>query len=183
MISFYALESGGTEIPTSTVRYQPPASIHVNVHVDMTRPWSQDSSTTPLVSIIRDNELQVIREYLKRLYSLSRVDPDVINDLLSQPLILRGVLTLLVRICECMSSIGGNELRLNEDFYFEVSRWVDSEVDGWSYLQVKVVLLGGGVMWMAKRGIDKFALLKNLTSLASQVLPKEVRQEIVVVVE
>jgi hypothetical protein len=149
----------------------------------MTRLWSQDSNTTSLVSIIRDNELQVIYEYLKHLYSLSRVDPDVIDDLLSQPLILQGVLTLLVRICECMSSIGGNELRLNEDFYFEVSRWVDSEVDGWSYLQVKVVLLGGGVMWMAKRGIDKFALLKNLTSLASQVLPKEVRQEIVVVVE
>jgi hypothetical protein len=66
-------------------------------------------------------------------------------------------------------------LRMNEHFLIEISRWTDYEVEGWSYLQIKIKLL--------ERGIDKFALLKSLISMANQTLPEQTRREIVILVE
>jgi hypothetical protein len=66
-------------------------------------------------------------------------------------------------------------LRMNKHFLIEISRWVDCEVEGWSYLQIKIKLL--------ERGIDKFMLLKSLISMANQILPEQTRREIVMLVE
>jgi hypothetical protein len=66
-------------------------------------------------------------------------------------------------------------LRMNEHFLIELSRWSDCEVEGWSYLQIKIKLL--------ERGIAKFLLLKILISMATQILPEQTRREIVILVE
>jgi hypothetical protein len=79
---------------------------------------------------------------------------------------------LLQKIRDFMKNSGLSE---KEDFQIEVSRWFDYEVDGWSYLQIKVTLV--------KSGIDKFEILKSLTDLASQTLPRDVLQETAILVE
>lgn len=125
--------------------------------------------------------LKALEDGLSRLGQLvSRVDLEAMGTLLSRPALLQGILTLLERAREFMWRLG---LRLGEHFQFEVSLWVDYEVDGWSYLQVKAALLGAGVSLMAEGEIDKFALLKALTSIATQTLPREARREVVVSVE
>jgi len=70
-----------------------------------------------------------------------------------------------------------------EHFQVEISRWSDNEVEGWNYLQIKVTLLGSGMNKMSEKGIDKFALLKSLISMATQILPRHLRQEVIVLVE
>ncbi|NHV05720.1 MAG: hypothetical protein HA495_00090 [Thaumarchaeota archaeon] len=79
---------------------------------------------------------------------------------------------LLQKIRDFMKNFGLSE---KEDFQIEVSRWFDYEVDGWSYLQIKVTLV--------KSGIDRFDILKSLTDLAYQTLPKNVLQETAILVE
>jgi hypothetical protein len=79
---------------------------------------------------------------------------------------------LLQKIRDFMKNSGLSE---KEDFQIEVSRWFDYEVDSWSYLQIKVTLV--------KSGIDKFEILKSLTDLASQTLPRDVLQETAILVE
>ena len=79
---------------------------------------------------------------------------------------------LLQKIRDFMKNSGLSE---KEDFQIEVSRWFDYEVDGWSYLQIKVTLV--------KSGIDRFEILKSLTDLAYQTLPRDVLQETAILVE
>jgi len=99
-------------------------------------------------------------------------DFEIVSNLLSQPAILHTLPMLLERAHEFMETIG---LHRGEDFQFDVSRWIDDEVEGWNHLQFKVILL--------RPLMNKFALLKYLISMASQILPPEVRQEVVVSVE
>jgi len=64
---------------------------------------------------------------------------------------------------------------MNEHFLIEISRWTDYEVEDWNYLQIKIKLL--------ERRIDKFVLLKNLISMATQILQEQTRREIAILVE
>jgi hypothetical protein len=113
------------------------------------------------------------REKFEKIIELvNEIDLEIISDLLYQPAILCDILRFLERIHEFMRIVG---LRMNEHFLIELSRWADYEVDGWSYLQIKIKLL--------ERGIDKFALLKSLISMATQILPEQIRREIVILVE
>jgi hypothetical protein len=80
---------------------------------------------------------------------------------------------------EFMSGIGLK----GGDFQYDVSKWVDDEVEGWSYLQLKVTLLESGLRKLLEREMDKFELLKSLIAIADRVLPREVRREVVVLVE
>jgi len=50
-------------------------------------------------------------------------------------------------------------------------------------MQIKVTILEAGMKLMNERGIDKFMILETLTSMATQILPQEVRREIVIMVE
>ncbi|TDA42121.1 MAG: hypothetical protein DSO07_01015 [Thermoproteota archaeon] len=116
--------------------------------------------------------------FLTRFVSIS--DLETIADLLSRPIILYSLSPLVNKTYEFLEIIG---LHRGEHFQCEVSRWIDYEVEGWNYLQFKVTLLGAGRNELLERGIDKFTLLKNLTMIADQVLPYEVKQEIVILVE
>ncbi|MGC9015106.1 MAG: hypothetical protein ACP5KW_12085 [Thermoproteota archaeon] len=62
-----------------------------------------------------------------------------------------------------------------KDFQVEISKWSDPEVEEWSYTQLRITLLNST--------IDKFMILKSLTELAKKLLPKDVLQEIVILVE
>jgi hypothetical protein len=116
--------------------------------------------------------LETVNNILDRLSRLAvRLDHETIIDLLSRSIVF-PILTLLERIRESMEEIG---LRIGEHFQVEISRWVDEEVEGWNYLQIKVTLLGSV--------IDRFVLLKSLISMATQILPQQVRQEVVISVE
>jgi hypothetical protein len=88
--------------------------------------------------------------------------------------------TLLRKAHKFLETIG---LHRGEDFQCEVSEWIDYEVQGWNHLQLKVTLLKSGRNKLFERGMDKFTLLKNLITMASQILPHEVRQEVIVLVE
>jgi hypothetical protein len=113
------------------------------------------------------------REKFEKIIELvNEIDLEIVSDLLYQPTILCDILRLLESIHEFMRIVG---LRMNEHFQIELSRWTDYEVDGWSYLQIKIKLL--------ERGIDKFALLKSLISMATQILSEQTRREIVILVE
>jgi hypothetical protein len=113
------------------------------------------------------------REKFEKIIELvNEIDLEIVSDLLFQPTILCDILRLLEKIHEFMRIAG---LRMNEHFLIELSRWIDCEVDGWSYLQIKIKLL--------ERGIDKFLLLKSLISMATQILPEQTRREIVILVE
>jgi hypothetical protein len=113
------------------------------------------------------------REKFEKIIELvNEIDLEIVGDLLLQPTILCDILRLLERIHEFMRIVG---LRMKEHFLIELSRWVDYEVEGWNYLQIKIKLL--------ERGIDKFALLKSLISMANQILPEQTRREIVILVE
>ena len=113
------------------------------------------------------------REKFEKIIELvNEIDLEIVSYLLYQPAILCGILRFLERIHEFMRIVG---LRMNEHFLIEISRWIDCEVDGWSYLQIKIKLL--------ERGIDKFVLLKSLISMATQILPEQTRREIVILVE
>jgi hypothetical protein len=87
---------------------------------------------------------------------------------------------LLEKASSFMEEIG---LRLGKHFQFEISRWIDYEVDDWSYMQIKVTLLETGMKLMDERGIYKFMILETITSMATQILPQKVRREIVIMVE
>jgi len=118
---------------------------------------------------------------LNRLSKLvSKIDFETINNLLSQPTVFPDILTFLEEVHEFMGRIG---LYMYEHFQVEISRWIDDEVEGWNYLQIKVILLGGGMSEISRRGIDKFMLLKSLVSIATQILPQQLRREVVVLVE
>jgi hypothetical protein len=119
-------------------------------------------------------DIEAINRILNRLGRLvNKIDLEMISDLLFQPTFPWDIfLTFLERIHEFMGRIG---LRMNEHFQIEFSQWVDYEVEGWSYLQIKIKLL--------ERGIDKFMLLKSLISMATQILPEQTRREIVILVE
>lgn len=113
------------------------------------------------------------REKFEKIIELvNEIDLEIISDLLFQSAILCDILWLLERIHEFMRMVG---LRMNKHFLIEISRWTDYEVEDWSYLQIKIKLL--------ERGIDKFALLKSLISMANQILPEQARREIVILVE
>ena len=113
------------------------------------------------------------REKFEKIIKLvNEIDLEIVSDLLLQPTTLCDILRLLESIHEFMRMVG---LRMNEHFLIELSRWTDYEVEGWSYLQIKIKLL--------ERGIDKFVLLKSLISMATQILPAQTRREIVILVE
>jgi hypothetical protein len=113
------------------------------------------------------------REKFEKIIELvNEIDLEIVSDLLLQPTIFCDILRLLEKIHEFMRIVG---LRMNEHFLIEISRWVDYEVDGWCYPQIKIKLL--------ERGIDKFVLLKSLISMANQILPEQTRREIVILVE
>jgi hypothetical protein len=112
------------------------------------------------------------KNFEKIIELVNEIDLEIVSDLLLQPTILCGILRLLERIHEFMRMVG---LRMKEHFLIELSRWVDYEVEGWNYLQIKIKLL--------ERGIDKFALLKSLISMANQILSEQTRREIVILVE
>jgi len=112
------------------------------------------------------------KNFEKIIELVNEIDLEIVSDLLLQPTILCGILRLLERIHEFMRMVG---LRMKEHFLIEISRWTDYEVEGGSYLQIKIKLL--------KRGIDKFVLLKSLISMANQTLPEQTRREIVILVE
>jgi hypothetical protein len=112
------------------------------------------------------------KNFEKIIELVNEIDLEIVSDLLLQPTILCDILRLLERIHEFMRIVG---LRMNEHFLIEISQWSDYEVDGWSYLQIKIKLL--------ERGIDKFVLLKSLISMATQILPKQTRHEITISVE
>jgi len=136
-------------------------------------PESIVTSSSPLSSF----SFRINTEVLNILYRLgklvSKFDPEIISYLLFQPTFpWNTFLTFLENIHEFMRRIG---LRMNEHFQIEFSQWVDYEVEGWSYLQIKIILL--------VRGIDKFMLLKSLISMATQILPKQTRHEITISVE
>jgi hypothetical protein len=111
---------------------------------------------------------------------VSKIDFEAMNALQSWPTLLKTILMLLEKASSFMEGIG---LRLGEHFQFEISRWIDYEVEDWSYMQIKVTLLEAGMKLMDERGIDKFMILETLTSMATQILPQEVRREIVIMVE
>ena len=109
-----------------------------------------------------------------------QIDPSDVEALKNINNRLSHILTFLERIHEFMGTVG---LRMYEHFQIEISRWIDEEVEGWNYLQIKVTLLGSGMSEISERGVDKFVLLKSLISMATQILPQELRQEVVVLVE
>jgi hypothetical protein len=130
---------------------------------------------------INTEALGTINNMLNRFSRLvSKLDFETISNLLFQPTVFWDVLTFLERTHEFMKRI---ELRMDEHFQIEISRWIDDEVEGWNYLQIKVILLGKGMNEMSKKGIDKFVLLKSLISMATQILPQQTRQEVTVLVE
>jgi hypothetical protein len=130
---------------------------------------------------INTEVLGTINNMLNRLSKLvSKIDFETINNLLFQPTVFLDILTFLEGVHEFMGRIG---LYMYEHFQIEISRWIDDEVEGWNYLQIKVILLGGGMSEISRRGIDKFMLLKSLVSIATQILPQQLRREVVVLVE
>jgi len=137
------------------------------------------SSTSLRVDI---EALRIINEILSRpLISINKSDLRTISNLLSQqPTAFWNILTFLEKVHEFMGRIG---LRMYEHFLVEISRWTDEEVEGWDYLQIKVTLLGSGMSELLRRGIDKFTLLKSLISMASQILPPQLRREVAILVE
>ena len=172
MINPYTSEYG-TATTTETSR----GYLIINAPEDMLT-FSRYSSV-PLR--VNTEALGIINNILSRLSRLvSKLDLETINNLASRPTVFSYIWTFLERVHEFMGGIG---LRMNEHFQIEVSRWIDEEVEGWNYLQIKVTLLGSGMSEISKIGIDKFMLLKSLISMATQILPQQLRQEIVVLVE
>jgi ABC-type multidrug transport system fused ATPase/permease subunit len=78
------------------------------------------------------------KNFEKIIELVNEIDLEIVSDLLLQPTILCGILRLLERIHEFMRMVG---LRMKEHFLIEISRWTDYEVEGWSYLQIKIKLL------------------------------------------
>ena len=133
------------------------------------------------ISRVNTEALENINNRLSQLSRLvSKLDFETINNLVFQPTVFSDILTFLDRMHEFMKTVG---LRMYEHFQIEISRWIDEEVEGWNYLQIKVTLLGSGISEISGRGVDKFVLLKSLISMATQILPQELRQEVVVLVE
>jgi hypothetical protein len=130
---------------------------------------------------INTEALETINDRLNRFSRLvSKLDFEAMSNLIFQPTVFLDILTFLERVREFLERI---ELCMYEHFQVEISRWSDNEVEGWNYLQIKVTLLGSGMNKMSEKGIDKFSLLKSLISMATQILPKHLRQEVIVLVE
>lgn len=130
---------------------------------------------------INSDVVIALKEAFNRLIRFVNIlDFETVSNLLSRPAVLHTLPMLLERAHRFMETIG---LHGREDFQFDVSGWIDDEVEGWNYLQFKVTLLRLGWEKLLERGIDKFALLKNLIMIAGQMLPQEVRQEVIVLVE
>ena len=134
------------------------------------------------ISLRIDNDVVVTLEAaFNRLIRFVNIpDSEIVGNLLSRFAVLHTLPMLLQRAHEFMESIG---LHRGDDFQFGVSEWIDDEVEGWNYLQFKVTLLGPGMDKLLEKGMDKFALLKNLITMAGQMLPQEVRQEVIVLLE
>jgi hypothetical protein len=130
---------------------------------------------------INSEVVEIFREAFGHLIRFASIpDFETVNNLLSRPSVLYAFPMLLRRVHEFLETIG---LHRGEDFQCEVSEWIDYEVEGWNHLQLKVTLLKSGRNKLFERGMDKFTLLKNLITMASQILPHEVRQEVIVLVE
>jgi len=130
---------------------------------------------------INSGIIATLEEALNRIVRFANVPTfEILSNLLSQPAVFRTIPMLLERANEFMETI---DLRRGDDFQFDISRWIDDEVEGWNYFQFKVTLLGPGIDKLLNIGMDKFALLKNLITMAGQMLPQEVRQEVVVLLE
>ena len=131
------------------------------------------TSSRSLSSLSLRIDIEAISSILSRLGSLvNEIDLEIVSDLLFQPTVLWDIFRFLERTHEFMRMIG---LRMNEHFLIEISRWTDYEVEDWNYLQIKIKLL--------ERRIDKFVLLKNLISMATQILQEQTRREIAILVE
>jgi hypothetical protein len=130
---------------------------------------------------INSDVIVTLEEVLNRVVRFANIPNfEILSNLLSQPAVFCSIPMLLQRANEFMETI---DLHRGDDFQFDISGWIDDEVEGWNYLQFKVTLLGPGMDKLLKNGMDKFALLKNLITMAGQMLPQEVRQEVVVLLE
>lgn len=154
----------------------------IRLSVDVPENVSTISRYSSSISLrINEDTIVTLQKAFTRLIRFANMpDFETVRDLLSRPTVLYTLPRLLQRAHEFMQTIG---LHKGEDFQFDVSRWVDDEVEGWSYLQFKVKLLRLGRNKLLEKGIDEFALLKNLIMMANQTLPQEVRQEVTVLVE
>jgi hypothetical protein len=89
-------------------------------------------------------------------------------------------------VVDCLSAMGEFIEKLGlkiEDFQCCISEWVDSEVEGWRYLQLRIAVLESGLKKLREKGMDKFDLLKSLTAIADQTIPKGLRRKVTVLVE
>jgi hypothetical protein len=87
-------------------------------------------------------------------------------------------------VVNCLSAMGEFIEKLGlkvEDFQCCISEWVDSEVEGWRYLQFRITVLESGLKKL--KGMDKFDLLKSLTAIADQTIPKGLRRKVTILVE
>jgi hypothetical protein len=156
------------------------AGIRLNINVP--KDASTTSSYMSSASLrIGSDVIITIEDTFNRFLMFANIsDFEIMSTLLSKPAVFHALPMALQRAHEFMETIG---LRRGDDFEFDVTQWIDDEVEGWNYLQLKVTLFGPGIDKLLERGMDKFALLKNMITMASQVLPQEVRREVIVILE
>jgi hypothetical protein len=106
-------------------------------------------------------------------------DSDALEVLMSNPKIYGNLVYLADKVREFLKNLGFEE----DDFRCEVSRWEDIEIEGWGYLQFEVILSDKGRKKLYEMRMDEFELFDRLAKIADEVLPPEVRQDVIVSVD
>jgi hypothetical protein len=106
-------------------------------------------------------------------------DSDALEVLISNPKIYENLVYLAERVREFLKDLGFEE----DDFRCEISRWEDIEIEGWGYLQFEVILSEEGRKKLYEIGLDEFELFERLVKIADEILPPEVRQEVMISVD
>jgi hypothetical protein len=73
---------------------------------------------------------------------------------------------------QCESYLATFGLKNFFDYQIKIAEEEDYEVEGWRYLVFKIEIKEEGKMKLLEKGIDRFYLLKQLTSIIKKILPE-----------